>query len=134
MQRRIVRGALLLFAAALYAQTDEQSIRDLIQTFADARNRGNGAAVASLYSEDGEWIPSSPSGIPTKGHAALTKLWTNLPGKVERTIQSIEFPSSRLAVVRVATQYAAPIGRHNEVFVLVKEVNLWRIRVHHTAD
>ena len=136
MQRRVV-CAIFFLSAFLYGQTPrEQAIRELIQTLADARNAGNGAAVAALYSEDGEWIPSSPLGTRTsKGREALTKLWTNLPGKVRRTIQSIEFPAGRIAVVRVETLYDDPkIGLHHEVFILVDEDGKWKIRVHQTAD
>jgi uncharacterized protein (TIGR02246 family) len=134
MRQTLFRAALLLTATSLGAQTSEQAIRNLIRTFADARNAGNGAAVAALYSEDGEWIPSN-NGVRARGSAALTRLWTNLPGKVQRTVQSIDFPSDRIAVVRVATLYDDPAkGLHHEVLVLVRQDDQWRIKVHHTVD
>jgi uncharacterized protein (TIGR02246 family) len=141
--RQRVACALLFLPALLFAQTPrEQAIRDLIQTLADARNAGNGALVAALYSDDGEWIPSNPFGTgASKGREALTKLWTNLPGKVRRTVSSIDFPAPRIAVVRVDMRYDPkglslwqPIGLHHEVLILVEEDSRWKIRVHQTVD
>jgi len=56
-----------------------------------------------------------------RGRQALATLWGNLPGQVGRAIQPVDFPGGKIAVVRVTTQYAEPIGRHHETFVPVKE-------------
>jgi uncharacterized protein (TIGR02246 family) len=131
-------GALaLVVVIGLHGQTqrgyEEESIRKLIQTFADARNAHDGAAVASLYSEDGEWIGARGFG-KVKGRTALEELWGRLTGQVRRTVESVEIPSDRIAVVRVTTEYEEPVGRHHEVFIVVKELGDWKIRVHQTAD
>ena len=115
------------------ANSEEQAIRKLIQTFADARNAHDGALAASVYSEDGEWIAARGVG-KTRGRAALAELWADLPGQVRRTVESVDLPSDSIAVVRVMTDYGEPIGRHREVFILVKELGNWRIRVHQSAD
>ena len=49
-------------------------------------------------------------------------------------MQSIEFVSNFIAVAQVATQYRDPIRRRNEVYLLVKDTEGWRIRLHHTVD
>jgi uncharacterized protein (TIGR02246 family) len=112
---------------------DESSIRTLIKSFADARNAHDGAAAAALYSEDGEWFAPNGENV-VHGHQALADLWGRLPGRVERTVQSIDFPGPTIAVVRVITQYAEPISRHHETFIAVKADGKWRIRIHQSVD
>jgi uncharacterized protein (TIGR02246 family) len=112
---------------------DEERIRTLITDFANARNAHDGQAAAAKYSEDGEWIATG--GLSTvKGRVALSQLWGGVEGQVQRTVEAIAFPAPNIATVRVATQYAEPIGLHHEVFVVVKDswTNQWSIRVHQT--
>jgi len=112
---------------------DDEKVRALIGKFADARNAHDGDGVAALYAEDGEWF--GPQGQPAvRGRQALATLWGNLPGQVGRTIQAVDFPGGNIAVVRVTTQYAEPIGRHHETFVAVKENGTWHIRIHQSVD
>jgi uncharacterized protein (TIGR02246 family) len=142
MRHRTACGALVLSAALVtmcVAQSqdkavgDEASLRTLIKTFADARNAHDGQAVAALYSEDGEWMSANGQGI-VRGRADLARIWSGQTGLVQRTVQSSEFVGPNLAVVRVATEYAEPIGRHNETFVFVKDSGTWNIRVHQSID
>ena len=114
------------------ASDDEESVRTLIKTFADARNAHDGHAVAALYSEEGEWI--SANGYFVHGRPALVGLWNGVTGQVQRTIQSIDFAGPNIAVVRVGTQYAEPIGRHSETFILIKVRGSWSIRLHQSVD
>ncbi len=114
------------------AKTDEQSLRALVKTFADARNAHDGERVAAMYAEDGEWIGAE--GQRVKGRSALARLWGSLTGQVQRTIQSIDFAGGNIAVVRVSTQYDEPVGRHHEAFVFVKQNGVWRIRDHQSTD
>src|SRR5947207_394633 len=139
MAHRIILAAVIL-AAMLPAvgttqtrQAEEESIRTLIKTFAEARNSHDGQTIAGMYSVDGEWI-SSAGYYSVRGRPALAKLWGNLPGQVQRTIESIDLAGSNIAVVRVVTQYWEPIGRHHEIFVFVKAGAAWEIRVHQTVD
>jgi uncharacterized protein (TIGR02246 family) len=107
----------------------DEAIRALIRKFADLRNAHDGLAVAALYSENGEYSGPNGEGL-VRGRQALATLWANVTGQVERTVESIEFPTPSLAVVHVAMQYAEPIGRHHETFIAVKENGTWLIRVH----
>ncbi len=113
-------------------QTEEPLIRTVITVFANARNARDGDAAAALYSEDGEWI--SAHGYVVRGKAALVTLWGGVTGQVQRTIESIDLAGPNIAVVRVTTQYEEPVGRHHEVFILVKLNEKWNIRVHHSGD
>jgi len=122
-----------LGAQSQAASQEEQAIRKLIQTFADSRNSHDGSAVANLYSEDGEWIATRGS-RRVRGRVALAQLWGGLTGQVGRTVESIDLPSDCIAIVRVMTDYGQPIGRHQEVFVVVKELGVWRIPVHQTGN
>jgi len=62
-------------------------------------------------------------------------MWDGVPGHVERTIQSLDFPSGNIAVVLVTAQFAEPVVRRHETFIAVKESGSWYIRVHRqTAD
>jgi uncharacterized protein (TIGR02246 family) len=135
MKRFIVT---ILFASGLIASSrvassqnlplsEEARIRDFIKVFADARNAHNGSSVATLYSEDGEWLGPAGTGALVRGREALTAMWNGVPGKVERKIQSIDFPSANIAVVRVGTEYT-DISQHNEVFVIVQTNDEWRIK------
>jgi uncharacterized protein (TIGR02246 family) len=115
-----------------YGREDE-AVRAIITRFSDLRNAHDGAAVAALYAGDGEWL--GPHGSPSLvvGRPALAKMWSAVPGQVQRTVESVDFPGANIAIVRVAVQYP-DIGIHKETFVLVKEDSRWNIRVHQTVD
>ncbi len=133
--KRIIAAIILAGAAAAGQQLSEESeVRDFIRTFAEARNSGVGTLIAALYSENGEWMGGTRI---ARGREALAKLWADAAQKaphVERNVESVDLPSRRLAIVHVATDYGAPIGRRKEVFVLVREAAGWRIRVHESLD
>jgi ketosteroid isomerase-like protein len=115
------------------SQSDDRDIRALIKKFAHLRNAHDGPGVAALYSENGEWFHSDVKNA-ARGRQALAMLWGRLPGTVERTIESIDFLGGDVAMIRVTTQYAEPIGRHHESFVVVKENGLWYIHAHQSVD
>ncbi len=122
-------------AAGAYAQSspaDEESIRMLVKTFANARNAHDGPAAAALYSQDGEWIGAR--GASVRGRIELARMWSGVTGQVQRAIQSIDFAGPNIAVVRVLTQYEQPISLHHETFIFVKDTGTWNIRVHQSVD
>lgn len=125
-------AALAAEAHAQSSPADEESIRTLIKTFADARNAHDGQAAAALYSEDGEWIGAH--GASVRGRPELARMWSGVTGQVQRTIQSIDLAGPNIAVVRVLTQYVDPIGLHYETFIFVKDSGTWNIRVHQSVD
>jgi uncharacterized protein (TIGR02246 family) len=110
---------------------EEAAVRSLITKFADARNAHDGSAAAALYAEDGELL--SANGNSAVGRAALAKIWSGVSGHVERTIQSVDFPGTNIAIVHAAAQYTDTV-RGNEAFVVVKEHLKWSIWVHQTLN
>ena len=110
---------------------EESAVRSLITTFADARNAHDGPGAAALYSEDGEL--RGPTGSRIAGRPGLAKVWSGVTGQVERTIQSVDFPGTNIAIVHVATQYTNT-ERRNEIFIVVKEQLNWNIWVHQTVN
>jgi uncharacterized protein (TIGR02246 family) len=98
-------GGLLLTARsqtrAPAAGTDEASIRQSAQAFADAFNRGDPKAVAALWTENGE--SRDADGRSYVGRAAIEAAYTAAfkatPGvNVEVLISSIRFPAKDMAV------------------------------------
>jgi len=57
---------------------DELAIRQLVAAYADACNRKDPAAMASVYAPDGELQPLNFPGPPIKGRDKLQKLFTRL--------------------------------------------------------
>jgi len=60
---------------------DESAIRASIQSYVDAYNRGDAKAVASHWSESGEW--TSPSGERFQGKAATRRNWPSCSLRTE---------------------------------------------------
>lgn len=128
--------AVLVFSGEAQIQTSrEDSIRGFIKAFADARNLHDGDVVAAMYSENGEWLQNHGTQV-VRGRAALSRLWSSVTGHVDRRVSSIEFPGTNIAIVKVAAEYAPPIGLRSEVFVLVSDGTKtnWEIHIHQTLD
>lgn len=109
---------------------DDLSVRALIKAFADARNAHDGNAAAARYAEDGEYQGKRGTGV--KGRPAIANVWSNVPaGEVRRTVQSVDFPATNVAVVRVAGEFPEV---HHETFLAIREGGGWLIRVHQLLD
>ena len=111
----VVLATLISTAKSQTLPGSEPTIRTAIRTFADARNSHDGATVANLYSEDGEWIAAD--GRNVRGRPALADLWGSVEGQVQRAVESIDFAGPNIALVRAITQYREPRGRHHETFI-----------------
>ncbi len=114
---------------------DEFSVRALMKAFADARNAHDGNAAAALYSEDGAYLGIKGTGV--HGRQAIANIWSNVPPReVQRTVQSVDFPSPDMAVVRVAGQFPDPAGLHHETFLAIRDDGawFWSIRLHQLLD
>jgi uncharacterized protein (TIGR02246 family) len=79
---------------------DEEAIKQAVQGYVEAYNRGDAAAVASHWSDDGEYV--SPSGESFKGRkkieAALKDFFKENQGlQLQVTPSSVQFPSQRRA-------------------------------------
>ncbi|MGO9566885.1 MAG: YybH family protein [Desulfomonilaceae bacterium] len=108
MQRILAIMALLVVTLATTASEgqqkptpDEAAIRQAVQSYVEAFNRGDAAAVAAHWSDDGEYI--GVSGESFKGRkkieAGLKTFFAENKGvQVQVTPISIRFPSSNRAV------------------------------------
>lgn len=94
---------------------DEVDIRQVVQSYVEAFNRGDAAAVASHWSDDADYV--SPTGDRLKGRkkieAFLKKFFgENKDLRIEAFVSSIRFPSANRAVetgkVTVTRPGAAP--------------------------
>jgi hypothetical protein len=126
-----ISGISIMFGSPRSA-ADENTLRALVRKLAELRNAGEGAGVAALYSESGEWFYDNAN--PVRGRSNLAATWGNLPGRVERSIESIDFLGGDVAVIRVTTLYNDPPSRHHESLVVVKENGTWYIRAHQSVD
>ena len=108
----------------------EKEIRGLFRKFNDARDAIDAHALAETYSETGEYI--SLWGTRVAGRANLQQAWSSASGKAKRTIQQIDVLTPEMAVVRGTAQFDNPQEQPeiDEVFVLVKESDGWKVRVH----
>ncbi len=114
-------------------RSDEIAIRALMKKFAEARNGHDGAGVAALYSEDGEWSTAEGGGL-AHGRQALTILWNGVTGQVERSVDSVEFETPTIAIVHGTARYTQPDHVSHEIFVLIKQAGNWFIRIHQMLD
>jgi uncharacterized protein (TIGR02246 family) len=108
----------------------EKEIRKLFAEFNAARDGIDGHAMAQTYSETGEYI--SLWGARIAGRSSLEQLWGSVSGKSRRTIHKIDVLTPDMAVVSGNAEFENPDERPEleEVFVLVKERDGWKIRVH----
>ncbi len=106
MRILIVIGILLVTFAPVSSvgqeksSPDDAAIRQSVQSYVEAFNRGDAAAVAAHWSDNGEYV--SPSGESFKGRkkieAAFKEFFEKNQGlKIQVSPSSIQFPSPRRA-------------------------------------
>lgn len=83
-------------------QSDEDSIRAAVQSYVAAYNRGDAKAVASHWSDSGEWI--SPSGQRFQGRDAIEKEMKALFAEVGKAQIEVLNPSIRVVSGDVAIE------------------------------
>ena len=114
---------------------DDANVRRLIDDFSEHRNAHDGPGVSALYLEDGQYLQRNGQRA-IKGRAGLAALWGGVDGHVRRIIQSVDFPSASVAVVRVVALYADSTkpSVHHDAFVIVKQNGSWYIQDHQALD
>jgi len=113
--------------------TDEAAIRMAVQSYVEAFNKGDAAAVASFWSDDAEYV--SPSGDRLKGRkkieAFLKKFFEeNKDLKIEASSSSIRFPSANRAVESGKATVTRPGQTPEEslyVAEYVKRREMWKL-------
>jgi uncharacterized protein (TIGR02246 family) len=128
--------ATFVFGAAASQQrstADESAIREVVKTYVDAREKGDAAAVRTLFTEDADQLVSS--GEWRRGREALVRgtLASSKANAGRRTItlETIRFPTSDVAIAdgRYVIAGSDPSSSRNmwTSFVLVKDGKTWRI-------
>lgn len=145
--RGLAASVILIFAVCVQAgekkpgsAEDENAIRASIHSYVDAYNRGDAKAVASHWSESGEW--TSPSGERFQGKAAIEKelavlFAANRGVRIEVMRPSVRIVSADAAVeegtVRVLRPGQTP-SDSTYLAVHVKKGGQWKLdSVHETA-
>jgi hypothetical protein len=92
---------------------------------------GMPSCFAETYDSGGEYI--FINGASLKGAGAFENLWGNIEGQMIRSVKTVDFPTSRIAIARVTADYSGAVGesRLDETFVVAKDAaGQWRIHIH----
>lgn len=120
-----ILGLWLTFGAL--AQTDDESIRAIVQKYMDARESQDAQAVGSLFTSDADQLVSS--GVWRKGREELVKgtlaSSRNSTGKRTITLTSIRHVAPGVAVAD--GRYELGERKMWTCFVLVKSAGAWKI-------
>jgi uncharacterized protein (TIGR02246 family) len=139
-------GRILLIAAILVATLapaasaaqqepapDEAAIRQAVQLYVEAYNRGDAAAVAALWSDDGEYV--SPSGESFRGRkkieAALKEFFKeNRGSQLQVSPASVKFPTPGRATetgTAIVTRPGQPREETQYSATYVKKGDQWKL-------
>jgi len=129
----VMAGSAALADSEAPAKQDEQAIRNTVQSYVAAFNRGDAEAVASHFGEHAEHV--GDDGTLLRGRAAIQQRLTELFAggsnkRISVTIESIRFAKPDLAIERgtvmVTSPDAAPV-RSRYTATHVKHVEGWKI-------
>lgn len=122
-----VLAAGLLLSAGLWAQSDDEAIRALVQKYMDARESQDAQAVGALFTSDADQLVSS--GVWRKGREELVKgtlaSSRNTTGKRTITLTSIRYLVPAVAVAD--GRYELGERKMWTCFVLSKTPSGWKI-------
>lgn len=101
-----------------------EPLREIVQQCDDARDAGDGAALASVYAEDA--IVYLPTGLTLRGRAAIGQHYAGLPAVKERDRPRMG-PRKFFFFPPIAHAVATATGRHGEkhsfVDILVQQAD-----------
>jgi ketosteroid isomerase-like protein len=113
---------------ASYYGSEEARIRHSLTAYAAARQRGDGAAQAALYSDDAEfWNPMSEDGL-VRGHAKLTSFLAGDPEPFRLEPVNISFASAEVALVDAHFFGSGPNPNGVAYYVMARRNGRWLIR------
>lgn len=122
-----VLAAGLLLPAGLWAQSDDDAIRAIVQKYMDARESQDAQAVGALFTSDADQLVSS--GVWRKGREELVKgtlaSSRNTTGKRTITLTSIRYLVPAVAVAD--GRYELGERKMWTCFVLSKSPSGWKI-------
>jgi uncharacterized protein (TIGR02246 family) len=122
------------------AKSDEAAIRAAIDAYVAAYNRGDAKAVASLWSESGEW--TSPSGQKIQGRAAIEREMEAMFKESQGVRIEVVNPTVRLVSPGVAVEEGTvrvirpsePPSESTYMAVDVKEGGQWKVNTVRETD
>ncbi len=122
-----VFAAGFLLAAGLYAQSDDDAIRAIVQKYMDARESQDALAVGALFTSDADQLVSS--GVWRKGREELVKgtLASSRNSTGERTITLTSIRYVVPAVAIADGRYELGERKMWTCFVLSKTSSGWKI-------
>ena len=123
-------------AAPENRESDAAAVKKALEDFAAAFKRGDGKAVAEMWSAEGEY--TRDDGVTLTGRAALEKAYTEFFAKnpdnaLEVDVDSIRFPSRDTAVVE--GHFKLHKGKKKELvvsrcsFLYARENGNWRVAI-----
>ena len=126
-------AGLCMAAAAQSPGTDEAAVRAVVATYVAARERGDAAAVAAVFTEHADQLTSS--GEWRRGRDALVRgtLASSKANSGARTItiKTVRFPAPDVAIADgeyvIAASGAAAARNLWTSFVMVRSGGRWRI-------
>lgn len=119
--------ALLLLAAPAFADSVKSEIDKGNAKFAAAFNKGDGAAIAALYTENATALPAGAPAV--KGRAAIQKLWQ---GVIDQGVKNIVLGADSVESYGKAAReighfaFDAPDAQKNMTHVEGKYVVVWK--------
>jgi uncharacterized protein (TIGR02246 family) len=129
-------AAVILLAAAVAPSgaqgRDENDIREMVQRYLDARDRGDEAGVRALFTADADQLVSS--GEWRRGREALvsgTIASTKRGGARRISVETIRFPTKDVAIAdgryEISGSPTQGDRRMWSTFVMVRQADGWRI-------
>jgi len=112
---------------------DQAAVRDAVESYVDAFHRGDAAAVAAHWTEDGEFLP--PSGQKLQGRQAIQKEFEaffaeNKGVRIRVSVKSVEFPQADVALEKGVTRVLRPDEEPTETAYVarhVKQEGKWKM-------
>jgi len=113
---------------------DQAAIRSAVESYVGAFHRGDAAAVAAHWTEDGEFLP--PSGQELQGREAIQKEFEaffaeNEGVRIKVSVKSVGFPEANVATEKGVTRVSRPDEEPTEtayVATHVKRDGKWKMQ------
>lgn len=133
----LAAGLLLSIAGTLppsgaQPASNESAVRDIVKRYLDARERGDAAAVAALFTADADQLVSSGEWRKGRDSVVQGTLASSKQTSGTRTIaiESVRFPSANVAIADGRYAISGGTGADRRMwssFVMIKDGNEWRI-------
>ena len=123
---RLVLAAALLAPAALHAQRSalHQEIDSLNRAMEQAFAKGDMAAVAKFYADDGKLM--GPRGADVSGRAAIDRYWQDIKGAKSWKLEVIEVGGDRTTAYQIGRSTLVTSGGGGDRTSVSRFVVIWK--------